>query len=100
MIRKILIFSFVGLLLSSCGNSDNKKSTADLQQQGDTAIYDKDRIQPIVNVYIENSGSMDGFVNGFTDFKGAIGKLLVDLKYHYGEDNVHIYFIRNEKPVV
>ena len=101
MIRKILLFSFIGLLMSSCGNRENKKSDAGSiqQEQRDTTIIHEKTTQPIVNVYIENSGSMDGFVNGFTEFKGDIGKLLVDLKYHYGNDNVHIYFIRNDKPI-
>lgn len=54
-------------------------------------------VRPVVNIYIENSGSMDGFVNGITSFKDAIGKMLAKLKYYYGEDNVQIYFIRNDK---
>ena len=53
--------------------------------------------KPVVNIYIENSGSMDGFVNGITSFKDAIGKLLAKLKHYYDEDNVQIYFIRNDK---
>lgn len=53
--------------------------------------------KPQVNVYIENSGSMDGFVNGTTAFKNAIGKLLAKLKFYYDEENIQIYFIRNDK---
>ena len=54
-------------------------------------------VKPVVNIYIENSGSMDGFVNGITSFKDAIGKMLAKLKYYYDEDNVQIFFIRNDK---
>lgn len=49
-----------------------------------------------INVYIENSGSMDGYVNGKTEFKGAIRDLLVDLKYYYGEKNIRVYFINSD----
>jgi len=55
------------------------------------------KIKPTVNVYIENSGSMDGYVYGQTEFKGAIRDLLVMLKYHYDEENIKIFFI-NDKP--
>lgn len=55
--------------------------------------------KPKVNIYIENSGSMDGFVNGITNFKDAIGKVLAKLKYYYDEENVEIFFIRNDRAV-
>ncbi|TDE04277.1 hypothetical protein [Flavobacterium sandaracinum] len=48
-----------------------------------------------VNIYIENSGSMNGYVNGNTQFKGAIRDLLVMLKYYYGEKNINIDFINS-----
>jgi hypothetical protein len=49
-----------------------------------------------VNIYIENSGSMNGYVNGNTQFKGAIRDLLVMLKYYYGEKNINIHFINSD----
>lgn len=49
-----------------------------------------------VNIYIENSGSMDGFIKGVTDFKSDIGNLLADVKYQYDEENIKIYFIHND----
>ncbi|MBP4141975.1 hypothetical protein J3S90_09185 [Flavobacterium sp. P4023] len=49
-----------------------------------------------VNIYIENSGSMNGYVNGNTQFKGAIRDLLVMLKYYYGEKNININFINSD----
>ena len=50
---------------------------------------------PFVNVYIENSGSMDGYVNGATEFKGAIRDLLVLLRFYYGDEKINVYFINN-----
>jgi hypothetical protein len=52
-------------------------------------------MKPKVNVYIENSGSMDGYVNGNTEFRGAIRDLLVLLKHDY-EGKVKIYFINSD----
>lgn len=48
-----------------------------------------------VNVYIENSGSMNGYVSGATEFKEAIRDLLVVLKYRYDEENIKINFINS-----
>jgi hypothetical protein len=49
-----------------------------------------------VNLYIENSGSMNGYVNGGTQFKDALRNLLVDIKFHYGEGNIELFFINDQ----
>lgn len=48
-----------------------------------------------INIYIENSGSMNGYVNGNTEFKNAIRDLFVLLKYNYGEKNISVNFINS-----
>lgn len=40
------------------------------------------------NVYIENSGSMDGYVNGNTEFKDALDHILVMLNNSYGTPSI------------
>jgi len=49
-----------------------------------------------INVYIENSGSMNGYINGNTEFKAAIQDLLVLLKYQYDEKNINLFFINSQ----
>ena len=49
-----------------------------------------------VNVYIENSGSMNGYISGNTEFKAAIQDLLVLLKYEYGEEKIKVFFINSQ----
>ena len=39
---------------------------------------------------------MNGYVNGNTQFKGAIRDLLVMLKYYYDEKNINIHFINSD----
>src|SRR5690606_13341428 len=48
-----------------------------------------------LNLYMENSGSMNGYVNGNTTCKNALGDLLVYLKYEFGEQNIHLHFIND-----
>lgn len=96
--KRIILCTIMTLCLisSSCdGRRGNRVGNEEPVQQIDTVKPLS--IDPVVNIYIENSGSMDGFVNGITAFKDAIGKMLAKLKYYYGEDNVQIYFIRNDK---
>jgi hypothetical protein len=54
-------------------------------------VADK-RENTVINVFIENSGSMDGYVRGITDFEIAIGKMLV-LSKDYNEGGLNVNFI-------
>ena len=50
----------------------------------------------IVNVFIENSGSMDGYVRGTTEFEAALSDLLVQIQYKYNKENLNINFINTK----
>ncbi|MDR2424937.1 MAG: hypothetical protein LBD59_09480 [Prevotellaceae bacterium] len=91
-LSKIFLLIALAAALAGCGRPN---------RGGNTAVEGKDtvkteQIKPLINVYIENSGSMDGYVKGNTEFKGAIRDLLVMLKYHYDESNIKIFFINSD----
>lgn len=65
--------------------SDTNATRADIADEGPTKIA----------LYVENSGSMNGYVTGNTEFKNALGDLLVLLKFHYGEENISLFFIND-----
>jgi hypothetical protein len=97
--KKLLFFSIIALLLAACGGCrPDRKGGETVPVNGSTkkVVATAPVINPTVNVYIENSGSMDGYVKGVTEFKGAIRDLLVLLKYHYGEDSINLFFINNQ----
>lgn len=97
--KKLIIFSVATLLLVACGNKNRHRDGSQTEINNativDTAVV-AEVIKPTVNVYIENSGSMDGYVKDKTEFKGAIRDLLVLLKYHYDEDSINLFFINNQ----
>ena len=99
--KRIIVYAIMALcLISSSCDAQTRRRGARVGNENPIQQTDTVKpltIKPVVNIYIENSGSMDGFVNGITSFKDAIGKLLAKLKYYYDEDNVQIYFIRNDK---
>lgn len=47
----------------------------------------------VLHVFIENSGSMNGYINKASDFQMAIGRAIQLMKFHYGEDNIKTYYI-------
>lgn len=46
-----------------------------------------------LHVFIENSGSMNGYINKASDFQMAIGRAIQLMKFKYGEDNIKTYYI-------
>lgn len=61
---------------------------------GDTTVNNK----PVYKVFIENSASMDGYVQGNSDFKNAIYGFLSDIKNKgYGiTDEMNLFYINSE----
>ncbi|MDP4268727.1 MAG: hypothetical protein Q8909_01240 [Bacteroidota bacterium] len=52
--------------------------------------------KPVVNVYIENSGSMDGYVKGQTDFKNAVYNYLSEIKISGITDTLNLNYINSK----
>ena len=44
-----------------------------------------------IHIFIENSGSMNGYINSASDFQMAIGRAIQLMKYQYGDDNIKTY---------
>ena len=55
--------------------------------------------KPIVNIYIENSGSMNGFINKTSEYQDAIQNMVVWLEYHYDTENIKLHYI-NERVIL
>jgi hypothetical protein len=84
--------------LVSCGDSRRSPRNARLNALPDTAtVYiTHEDFNPIVNVYIENSGSMDGYVNGQTEFEDIVYNYLVDLKLAKITDSLNLFYINSD----
>lgn len=48
---------------------------------------------PTINIFIENSGSMNGFINDESEFQDAIQKMMVLLKYYYDAEFIKLNYI-------
>lgn len=89
LFKKILVLAII--LLVSC-----KREDRDEQHELPQKPKSEKLTNPVVNVYIENSGSMFGYINGNTEFKTDIRELLTLIKFHYGDKNVHLSFINSK----
>ena len=61
-----------------------------------TAYISAVEFNPIINVYIENSGSMDGYVKGQTEFEHIVYNYLVDLKQIGIAKELNLYYINSK----
>jgi len=81
----------------SNGNIDDNLLNSYLENKGYKIEKEATSAKNVaVNVYIENSGSMNGYINGNTQFKSAIQDMLVLLKYQYDEKNINLFFINSQ----
>lgn len=88
--KRILIFAIlVSLSLISCGNGGKKPEPPVPPEKPDTA-------KPVVNVYIENSGSMDGYVKGVTEFEQAVYNYLTDITISEFADSLNLFYINSD----
>lgn len=106
MRKTLLQFSVITILLlvfCSCERSERRVTKAEPTVAVDTtaivgtpkpAIIEHKALK--IKLYIENSGSMFGYVNGRTQLKDMLQNLLVDLNYVYNEDNIEIYFVNTK----
>ncbi|MCM1034879.1 MAG: hypothetical protein NC038_00010 [Paludibacter sp.] len=73
-------------------NDEGKISAEDIKVI--TIVSDKVPKQTqTLHVFIENSGSMNGYINSASDFQMSIGKAIQLMKYKYGEENIKTYYI-------
>lgn len=101
----ICIYIAVGLMfmLSSCSNIENSNSTPPKnihQPQQPTKNASNQSKQPTkVNIFVENSGSMLGYVRQGNEFDRAISNLLTELELQdiVTAANIHKFYI-NSKP--
>jgi len=92
----VFIFS-VFLLLYSCNSGGQRANRHQVQNQIDSIAQSEKKpvIKPVVNVYLENSGSMDGYVKGVTDFKHSVYNFLSDVKIADVASAVNLFYINS-----
>lgn len=71
-------------------------STQQSETKQTTQSQSRVSITQTLHVFIENSGSMNGYINSASDFQMAIGRAIQLMKFKYGEDNIKTYYINTK----
>jgi len=82
VLASILVLSWVACSEQSSEEQNDKK----------TKVLPK----PVINVFLENSGSMDGYVKGVTQFEQAIYNYLSDLKNYEIADSFNLFYVNSQ----
>lgn len=93
----VLLLMCVGFSTISCDSSKRKGAIKNsITRDTATAYISSVEYTPIINVYIENSGSMDGYVKGQTEFEQIVYNYLVDLKQIRIAKELNLNYINSE----
>lgn len=102
-----VLFLLLTVFLSSC-TTDEQATNIPVTEKNDVvpkSISNEKRLPEksnitrnkiTYNVFIENSGSMDGYVNGITDFKNSIYNFLSDINISPNTDSINLFYINSD----
>lgn len=76
----LYLILLIACTIVGCKRHRGKSPDSTSKRDTPTVCIPDAEFTPIINVYIENSGSMDGYVKGQTEFEHIVYNYLVDLK--------------------
>lgn len=85
-------FIVCSILLQNCGKTHRRN----IPLAGDTLPVKPSLPNPIMNVYVENSSSMDGYVKGVTEFEQIVYNYLSDMKISNLSDTLNLNYINSK----
>jgi hypothetical protein len=95
--RNFLVFILMTVfILSACNRKEKIASDSKTDTTQVVTSQPARDIKPIVNVYIENSGSMDGYVQGATEFETAVYSYLSDIIISGVSDTLNLNYINSK----
>ncbi|MDO9635195.1 MAG: hypothetical protein Q7J05_09220 [Paludibacter sp.] len=94
MKRTFIFLSTFVVLLAACNNrnSEDRGKPGGIVKPIEPPI---ELPKPNLKVYVENSGSMNGYVKGVTDFEQSVYNYLTDIKISNLADSLSLYYINS-----
>lgn len=90
-----ILFTFLVLLISCNGTESGKRKIKEQKiSSNDTNSTIKNK--PDYNLYIENSGSMEGYLNGSTKFKNTISDIIAKVHANQLQDSISLNFVSDK----
>lgn len=99
----IKIFFCASLLITCCCKRDPKdraskteSETIIIEPKSDTINEIAIETKPAYKIYVENSGSMNGYVEGVTEFEQSVYNYLTDIKISGLTDSLKMFYINSQ----
>jgi len=89
----IAISSFFALCFTNC---DAKKREHLKKEMSPPTVKTKSLPQPVINVYVENSGSMNGYMHLNSGFKEIVYNYLADIKIAKLTNSLNLFYINSQ----
>ena len=92
--KRLILSATCALFLVGCGGppAGPNQNVGQPVQQSEIKLP-----APTIKVFVENSGSMDGYVKGATDFENAATALMEHALDNGGKDNISLIMISVEE---
>lgn len=81
------------VLFQSCVKTNRKNPSS---EEAVPSVVTTVLPNPVINVYVENSGSMDGYVKGVTEFEQIVYNYLSDIKISNLSDTLNLNYINSK----
>lgn len=95
----LIVFAILIFACSKSSKKVNKNRSNGLVEFSEESTLQKNNLNALfpctVNVYVENSASMDGYVKGVTAFEQAVYNYLVDMKIKDVADSLNLFYINS-----
>jgi hypothetical protein len=91
----IFLFTRPSRTTETTEDNSTKVQSTDPPSLPSSEKMDKKSEKPNINIYMENSGSMDGYVTINSEFKDALGNIVVQSHNGYAKKS-NFYFINND----
>ena len=84
---------FLILFIYGCNGQSGKKRPLPIVPA--IKLPAKTSAKPLYNIYVENSGSMNGFVQSQAEFKETVGNFLADLEINDLAKSINLNYINS-----
>jgi hypothetical protein len=95
MKKTLIVLLTIVLFLPACGNNKKSRNGIAIPPKSPTKEVNGSPSKPKINVYVENSGSMDGYVTGVTEFEQVVYNYLTDIKISGVTNSLNLFYINS-----
>jgi hypothetical protein len=96
MNKTLITFIAIVLFFPACGNKRKIDNSHLIHSKGSSAQTEISEIKPVVNVFVENSGSMFGYIRTGNDFDRSLSSLLTNIKVSQYSDSINLHYINSK----